>query len=223
MRYSSILRCPEPSTSIRRTVEVLPRMANGDPVTVTIVSPPLRCPARNNDSTAAATVSLERERSSTRHPRTPGRRVVLRSARGLSVIATMGIGGRCAAINRTALPCWVATSKRLACTSAARPAAAPVMARVLLKSASAGGEGRWFTATAARSAMRTMVSTALTGCFPEAVSPESMTALVNCRMAVATSLTSARVGRGWSTMDSSICVATMTGRPCCKQRSTIRS
>jgi hypothetical protein len=45
------------------------------------------------------------------------------------------------------------------------------------------------------------------------VSPDSMTASVPSKSALATSLASARVGRGFSIMDSSICVAVITGRP----------
>ena len=58
-----------------------------------------------------------------------------------------------------------------------------------------------------------MVCTASTGYLPEAVSPESMTQLVPSKTALATSLTSARVGRGLRIMESSICVAVMTGLP----------
>ena len=51
------------------------------------------------------------------------------------------------------------------------------------------------------------------GCAPAAVSSESMTASVPSRTALATSDTSARVGRRCSTMLSSICVAVMTNLP----------
>ncbi len=61
--------------------------------------------------------------------------------------------------------------------------------------------------------MRTSASSASSGYFPTAVSPESMTASEPSRMALATSEASARVGRGNSIMDSSIWVAVMTGRP----------
>ena len=46
-----------------------------------------------------------------------------------------------------------------------------------------------------------------------AVSAESITASVPSMIALATSLASARVGRGLVTIDSSICVAVITGRP----------
>ena len=58
-----------------------------------------------------------------------------------------------------------------------------------------------------------MVSTASIGNAPVAVSPLSITASVPSMMALATSLDSARVGRGLRIMDSSICVAVMTGTP----------
>jgi hypothetical protein len=47
----------------------------------------------------------------------------------------------------------------------------------------------------------------------DGLSPESMSALVPSKTALATSLTSAGVGDGARTMDSSIWVAVMTGRP----------
>ena len=62
-------------------------------------------------------------------------------------------------------------------------------------------------------AILVMVSTAATGWLPDAVSPESITAVLPCLIAVETSLTSARVGLGLSVIDSSICVATMTTIP----------
>mmetsp|Transcript_32592 Transcript_32592/g.103865 ORF Transcript_32592/g.103865 Transcript_32592/m.103865 type:complete len:230 (-) Transcript_32592:752-1441(-) len=51
------------------------------------------------------------------------------------------------------------------------------------------------------------------GYFPLAVSPESMTQSAPSSTALATSDTSARVGRGELVMDSSICVAHTTGLP----------
>ena len=59
----------------------------------------------------------------------------------------------------------------------------------------------------------TMASTASMGYLPEAVSPESITQEVPSNTALATSETSARVGRGLRIMESSIWVAVMTGLP----------
>ena len=56
-----------------------------------------------------------------------------------------------------------------------------------------------------------IVRTTWTGFLPMAVSPESMTALVESKQALATSEASARVGMGLSIMDSSIWVAVITG------------
>ena len=61
--------------------------------------------------------------------------------------------------------------------------------------------------------MLAIVLTAATGSTPIAVSPESMTALVPSKTALAISVTSARVGTGELIMDSSIWVAVITGRP----------
>ena len=54
-----------------------------------------------------------------------------------------------------------------------------------------------------------------TGKLPAAVSPDSMTQSVPSSTALATSVASARVGRGFLTIDSSIWVAVMTGFPTC--------
>ena len=59
--------------------------------------------------------------------------------------------------------------------------------------------------------IRFMVRTVSTGYLPFAVSAESITASAPANTAVETSEASARVGRGWETIDSSICVATITG------------
>ena len=61
--------------------------------------------------------------------------------------------------------------------------------------------------------MRDMVSTASTGKRPDAVSAESMMASVPSRIALATSEASARVGRAFSIMLSSIWVAVITTLP----------
>ena len=68
-------------------------------------------------------------------------------------------------------------------------------------------------ASRSRVMMRRIASTASRGYSPAAVSAESITASVPSRIALATSLASARVGRGCSIIDSSICVAVITGRP----------
>ena len=62
-----------------------------------------------------------------------------------------------------------------------------------------------------RLAIEAIISTASTGCFPTAVSWESITASVPSKIALATSATSARVGRVEWTIDSSIWVAVMVG------------
>mmetsp|Transcript_14076 Transcript_14076/g.58787 ORF Transcript_14076/g.58787 Transcript_14076/m.58787 type:complete len:350 (-) Transcript_14076:500-1549(-) len=66
--------------------------------------------------------------------------------------------------------------------------------------------------------MEAMMVTASTGKAPAAVSPDSMTESVPSSTALATSVASARVGRGLLTMDSSICVAVTTGLPAMLQR-----
>ena len=65
----------------------------------------------------------------------------------------------------------------------------------------------------AMAAISRIIATVSRGYLPTAVSADSITASVPSRMAFATSLASARVGRGLSTIDCSICVAVMTGTP----------
>ena len=60
--------------------------------------------------------------------------------------------------------------------------------------------------------MRSIVATTATGSWPIAVSALSITALAPSSTALATSVTSARVGTWECVIDSSICVATTTGR-----------
>ncbi|CEX42449.1 Uncharacterised protein [Streptococcus pneumoniae] len=61
--------------------------------------------------------------------------------------------------------------------------------------------------------MLAIIVTASTGYCPAAVSPESMIASVPSKIALATSLASARVGRGLRCIESNICVAVITGLP----------
>ncbi len=61
--------------------------------------------------------------------------------------------------------------------------------------------------------MRDIVATTSGGSWPIAVSAESISASVPSKTALATSLTSARVGAGAAIIDSSICVAVTTGVP----------
>ena len=73
-----------------------------------------------------------------------------------------------------------------------------------------------------RATMRSIMFTASNGYWPAAVSAESITASAPSNTAVATSDASARVGVGEEIMLSSICVATMTGRPRARAARTMR-
>ena len=70
--------------------------------------------------------------------------------------------------------------------------------------------------------IRLIVATACTGYFPTLVSPDSITASAPSITALATSEASARVGREWVIIDSSIWVATMTGLALSRQTWTAR-
>ena len=63
-----------------------------------------------------------------------------------------------------------------------------------------------------------IASTAATGCFPLAVSADNIIASVPSSTAFATSNTSARVGIGFSIIDSIICVAVITARSKARER-----
>ncbi len=73
----------------------------------------------------------------------------------------------------------------------------------------------------ASSIIRAIMLTASTGYFPDAVSAESITASDPSKIAFATSDASARVGRGFCVIDSSICVAVITGRRASRARAMI--
>ncbi len=76
----------------------------------------------------------------------------------------------------------------------------------------AGGTARAGLFSASRQ-IAAMASTARTGYFPMAVSAESITASLPSMTALATSVTSARVGRGEEVIDSSISVAVIEMPP----------
>ena len=63
------------------------------------------------------------------------------------------------------------------------------------------------------SIIRLIVDTTSAGCSPILVSPESINASAPSSTALATSLASARVGLDKVIIESSICVATITGLP----------
>ena len=71
------------------------------------------------------------------------------------------------------------------------------------------------------SAMLTSWSIQRSGYFPTVVSPDNITASTSSKTALATSVTSARVGIGFEIIDSSKCVATITLFPCSEQDRTI--
>ena len=139
---------------------------------------------------------------------------------------TSRVDGRKRAIDRPSRPVRVQQMIAAAPTSSAACHAAWVIESVIrsltarsTSSASRGGSARSGRPTAgsrprARPVRRSGPSFAprATGSCPIAVSAESITASVPSNTALATSLTSARVGDGASIIDSSIWVAVITGR-----------
>mmetsp|Transcript_10158 Transcript_10158/g.20220 ORF Transcript_10158/g.20220 Transcript_10158/m.20220 type:complete len:207 (-) Transcript_10158:872-1492(-) len=80
----------------------------------------------------------------------------------------------------------------------------------------------WEAKDSALATMLCIVLTVSTAYFPFAVSPLSMTASAPSRTALVTSETSALVGLGADVIDSSICVATITGLPAKLHERTMR-
>ena len=77
---------------------------------------------------------------------------------------------------------------------------------------------RYDASDSARSATVAIVRTTNAGSCPMAVSRDSMSTSVPSNTALATSLTSARVGDGPVIIDSNICVAVITGTPASAQK-----
>ena len=104
----------------------------------------------------------------------------------------------------------VGTTTAAAPTSSASAAAACASAL-----ASSARSGPWCAGSSGSvsTSTRLIICTAPTGSWPTAVSSDSITASVPSSTALATSVTSARVGSGLVTIDTSICVAVITGQP----------
>ena len=146
-----------------------------------------------------------------------------RACAGPATARAAGAGGRNRAIARAVRPVRVQHRIAAAPTSSAACHAAWVIdcgdpvADVAGTGAAGSARGGWPTAgswprLSARAAMRDIVATTSAGSWPIAVSPDSITASVPSNTALATSLTSARVGAGASIIDSSICVAVIDRR-----------
>ena len=142
--------------------------------------------------------------------------LILGSLATVSIVAL----GLCLLTIKALMPLLVTTSMAAGPTaSTARVARSPIISVKgipLISSCSFLCICSWTTAP-----MLFIVMTVSTGYLPTAVSPLSITASAPSRRAFATSLASARVGLGFSVMDSSIWVATMTGLPLWLQASMI--
>ena len=127
----------------------------------------------------------------------------------------MTVDGRLRLTRATVLPVAVKHTMAAAPSVAATSQAARATASwVVCCGGRCASIRRWYSALASvLRAMRSIMRTASSGYLPAAVSAESMIASVPSKMAFATSLASARVGRGFKIMLSSICVAVMTGLP----------
>ena len=149
-----------------------------------------------------------------------------RSVTSDGVTARIGTGGRKRAITRAVVPLLVQAMMATApASTAARNAAADVASVIRLVGDACtqpsglvgerGGRSRPRGRTRARPGLRwcSWCGRRPAGSSPMAVSAESISAEVPSNTALATSLTSARVGTGACTIDSSIWVAVMTGRP----------
>mmetsp|Transcript_13781 Transcript_13781/g.37702 ORF Transcript_13781/g.37702 Transcript_13781/m.37702 type:complete len:284 (+) Transcript_13781:159-1010(+) len=138
---------------------------------------------------------------------------------------TMGTAGRYLAIILAASPFAASTTMHAALTFAAVITVDDASASMVERGAPcmpysdmvlfnrACDSAQLSTHCSASSQIPAMISTASRGYAPAAVSPESITQSVPSNTAFATSVASARVGRGAAIMESSICVAVMTGLP----------
>mmetsp|Transcript_35669 Transcript_35669/g.114062 ORF Transcript_35669/g.114062 Transcript_35669/m.114062 type:complete len:314 (-) Transcript_35669:594-1535(-) len=144
-----------------------------------------------------------------------------RATSGWEVTTTTGMGHLYLAKRAAVAPVWAKTTMSLAPQVTAALTAAAVVASTMLKvlwalrssSSSLTYAASKSYSSSASTEMRDMMATASLGHLPPADSPESMTASAPSRTAFATSEHSARVGRGFEIIDSSICVATTTGFP----------
>ena len=130
------------------------------------------------------------------------------------VSAKMRPGGRYLDATRAEWPLQVKTTRGRGYSAMERQAARATLwleAETGGRSSSPGREKK--ADCSASMAIRFMTRSDSMGKEPTAVSPESMTASVPSRMALATSVVSARVGRGLRSMESSICVAVITRTP----------
>mmetsp|Transcript_30124 Transcript_30124/g.84134 ORF Transcript_30124/g.84134 Transcript_30124/m.84134 type:complete len:348 (+) Transcript_30124:380-1423(+) len=144
----------------------------------------------------------------------------LRAAEGSDRMATTCARGRYLAMNLAVSPESDTTTMRATSCSRLALTALRAMASLMGRPAIRADAGcsLWYMPrkSSIDSALRQtsfMISTAFTGYLPLAVSPLSITQSAPSTTALPTSDTSARVGRGLCTMDSSICVATITGLP----------
>ena len=145
----------------------------------------------------------------------------------MSVNTRIGTLGRCDATTRALKPLFVKTMSAGALSMPTAAAARRGDRELGRHAPYRCGDSFVALATAAASIsisamMRLIASTASRGYCPAAVSAESITASVPSRIALATSLASARVGRGCVIIDSSICVAVITGRPSRLQSAMMR-
>src|ERR1700751_2032746 len=147
---------------------------------------------------------------------TPQVKLIRRQVSGDVHNAIIGIFGRWHATRRGVVPDVVAVTIAQAETVPAIIAVAcPTAASRSAFRDNSGkpGSSPFNHACSARAAIVAMVDTTSTGNLPTADSPESMTASVPSKIAFATSAASARVGLWKVVIDSSICVAVITGTP----------
>ena len=202
---------------------VLPGSPRGTPEVMTILSP-----LSTRDSLFISDIAFSTDFSSSvvigqMQGVTPQIRESCRQVESEGVIAIIGQGGRYLLTIRAVPPLEVSDTIAAALTSFAMSRAAWLTASAVSQTC---GIVRGFlrqssVSFSVRMIIRCIVSTASTGYFPPAVSPESMTASAPSITALATSLASARVGRGLRIIESSIWVATITGLPCTRHFSMI--
>mmetsp|Transcript_46841 Transcript_46841/g.99955 ORF Transcript_46841/g.99955 Transcript_46841/m.99955 type:complete len:434 (+) Transcript_46841:554-1855(+) len=184
------------------------------------------CPAASSaESTLAAAAETSISSISTPSASsgtTPRERESCRRTLALGEIETIGTLGLQALTERVAAPSPASSTMMAeAIASCARAQAAEAMAPPLLVSKGRARSGRRAAHCSTCAMIPACVATLRSGYFPFADSPESITASACSSTALVTSATSARVGRGLDCIESSICVATMTGLPASAHKLTI--
>ncbi|KAF0962562.1 hypothetical protein MLGJGCBP_04313 [Rhodococcus sp. T7] len=185
-------------------------MPGGDPATITTSSPFWYRPNPSNALSTCRTIASVLSTGSTMNVSVPHVNDNCDRTSGNGVNASNGNGVCNRANRRTVSPDCVNATNAFASNRSPMSRAAYEITPRLVRGTCVNG-GTCVDSFSTASTIRAIVRTVSITYFPTDVSPESITASAPSRTAFATSEASARVGREFSIIDSSICVATITG------------